>query len=110
MFGAATQRKALEVLGVNQIREATGCCGLAGNFGFEPDHYDVSMKVAEQGLIPALHDTSAGAAVLTDGFSCHMQVRQLDIDRSSQHLAQLLDPLAPNGISDKHAAGQRLPR
>lgn len=93
VFGAATQRKALEVLGVNQIREATGCCGLAGNFGFEPDHYDVSMKVAEQGLIPALHDTSAGAAVLTDGFSCHLQVRQLDIDRSSQHLAQLLDPL-----------------
>ncbi|BBY17066.1 FAD-binding and (Fe-S)-binding domain-containing protein [Mycolicibacterium litorale] len=91
VFGAATQRRALEALGVAEVREATGCCGVAGNFGFEPDHYDVSMKVAEQGLVPALRDTSADAPVLTDGFSCHMQVRQLDADRSSQHLAQLLD-------------------
>ncbi|KUI34611.1 FAD-binding and (Fe-S)-binding domain-containing protein [Mycobacterium sp. GA-2829] len=91
-FGAATQRKALAALGVETVREATGCCGVAGNFGFEKDHYEVSMKVAEQALAPALRDTSAGAAVLTDGFSCHMQVRQLDAERTSLHLAQLLDP------------------
>lgn len=91
-FGAATQRKALTALGVEKVREATGCCGVAGNFGFEKDHYEVSMKVAEQALAPALRVTPADAAVLTDGFSCHMQVRQLDSDRASQHLAQLLDP------------------
>ncbi|WP_193043797.1 FAD-binding and (Fe-S)-binding domain-containing protein [Mycolicibacterium baixiangningiae] len=92
VFGAAAQRKALQALGVSRVREATGCCGVAGNFGFEKDHYDVSMKVAEQGLAPALRETPADAAVLTDGFSCQMQVRQLDADRSSLHLAQLLDP------------------
>jgi Fe-S oxidoreductase len=92
VFGAATQRKALKALGVDTIREATGCCGVAGNFGFEREHYEVSMKVADQALAPALRDTSAGAAVLADGFSCHMQVRQLDPDRTAQHLAQLLDP------------------
>ncbi|BCI52297.1 lactate dehydrogenase [Mycolicibacterium litorale] len=91
VFGAATQRRTLQALGVGKVREATGCCGVAGNFGFEPDHYDVSMKVAEQGLAPALRETPSDVPVLTDGFSCHMQVRQLDADRSSQHLAQLLD-------------------
>ncbi|MGE2716811.1 FAD-binding and (Fe-S)-binding domain-containing protein [Mycolicibacterium litorale] len=92
VFGAAAQRKALQALGVGKVREATGCCGVAGNFGFEKDHYDVSMKVADQALAPALRATPADAPVLTDGFSCHMQVRQLDAERSSQHLAQLLDP------------------
>ncbi|MDH6195921.1 FAD/FMN-containing dehydrogenase/Fe-S oxidoreductase [Mycobacterium frederiksbergense] len=91
VFGADVQRKALRALGVETIREATGCCGVAGNFGFEADHYDVSMKVAEQALAPALRDTSDDVAVLTDGFSCHMQVRQLDPGRTSLHLAQLLD-------------------
>ncbi|MCQ4120563.1 FAD-binding and (Fe-S)-binding domain-containing protein [Rhodococcus tibetensis] len=92
VFGAATQRKALEAVGVSRVREATGCCGVAGNFGFEDEHYDVSMQVAEQALAPALRATPDEAAVLTDGFSCHMQVRQLEPSRSSMHLAQLLDP------------------
>lgn len=92
VFSASAQRRALLALGVGKVREAVGCCGVAGNFGFEKDHYDVSMKVAEQALAPALRQTRADVPVLTDGFSCHLQVRQLDAARSSQHLAQLLDP------------------
>jgi Fe-S oxidoreductase len=92
VFGAATQRKALQAVGVARVREATGCCGVAGNFGFEDEHYDVSMQVAEQALAPALRATPDEAAVLTDGFSCHMQVRQLEPSRKSMHLAELLDP------------------
>jgi FAD/FMN-containing dehydrogenase/Fe-S oxidoreductase len=92
VFGAATQRKSLQAVGVARVREATGCCGVAGNFGFEDEHYDVSMQVAEQALAPALRATPDEAAVLTDGFSCHMQVRQLAPSRSSMHLAELLDP------------------
>ncbi|MFZ2174829.1 MAG: FAD-linked oxidase C-terminal domain-containing protein, partial [Rhodococcus sp. (in: high G+C Gram-positive bacteria)] len=92
VFGAATQRKALRAIGVPRVREATGCCGVAGNFGFEADHYELSMQVAEQALGPALRDTPAGAVVLADGFSCHMQVRHLEPSRSPIHLAQLLDP------------------
>src|SRR5690606_18807476 len=59
VFGAKAQTAALRAIGVTQIREATGCCGVAGNFGFEPSHYDVSMQVAEQALIPALKKTAA---------------------------------------------------
>ncbi|KAF0959584.1 FAD-binding and (Fe-S)-binding domain-containing protein [Rhodococcus sp. T7] len=96
VFGAAAQRKALQAVGVPRVREATGCCGVAGNFGFEADHYDLSMQVAEQALAPALRDSPEDAVILTDGFSCHMQVRQLDPNRSSKHLAQLLDPAPPS--------------
>lgn len=91
VFGAATQRKALRAVGVPMVHEATGCCGVAGNFGFEASHYEVSMQVAEQGLAPALRDAGADAVVLTDGFSCHMQVRQLRPGGASLHLAELLD-------------------
>ncbi|MFD6063351.1 FAD-binding and (Fe-S)-binding domain-containing protein [Rhodococcus wratislaviensis] len=103
VFGAAGQRKALQAVGVERVREATGCCGVAGNFGFEADHYDLSMQVAEQALAPALRDSPEDAVVLTDGFSCHMQVRQLDPSRSSQHLAQLLDPAPPS--KPEHQSG-----
>lgn len=94
VFGAATQRRALHGVGVRSIREAVGCCGVAGNFGFERQHYEISMVIAEQALAPALRADPA-AIVLADGFSCHMQVRQLTntpAPNASWHLAQILDP------------------
>lgn len=96
-FGAAVQRKALAALGVADVSEATGCCGVAGNFGFEANHYDISMKVAQQALAPALEDTPPGVPVLADGFSCAMQVKHLEPERESLHLAELLDPLRHSG-------------
>ncbi len=91
-FGAAVQKRALTAVGVESIREATGCCGVAGNFGFEAEHYDVSMAVADQALVPALAATRQDTPVLVDGFSCQMQVQQLDATRHTLHLAELLDP------------------
>ncbi|WP_457972371.1 FAD-binding and (Fe-S)-binding domain-containing protein [Arthrobacter sp. D1-17] len=99
VFGAGTQRAALGAVGVADIVDATGCCGVAGNFGFEKEHFDVSMLVAEQSLAPALRETEADSVVLTDGFSCAMQVRQLDDSKPGRHLAQLLDPGGPTTIS-----------
>ena len=72
-----------------QLTRLSGCCGLAGNFGVEIGHYDVSVAVAEQQLLPAL-DAAPEAVVLADGFSCRTQVADLR-DRPSVHLAQLLD-------------------
>ncbi|MEX1079550.1 MAG: FAD-binding and (Fe-S)-binding domain-containing protein [Homoserinimonas sp.] len=95
VFGAKAQSAALHAVGVSQIREATGCCGVAGNFGFEPSHYDVSMQVAEQALIPALKKTPADTPVLADGFSCQMQLMQVDPHRTGLHIAELLDPAKP---------------
>lgn len=71
------------------VQTLAGCCGLAGNFGVEIGHYDVSLAVAGQNLLPAL-DADTDAVVLADGFSCRTQVADLR-DRPSLHLAQLLD-------------------
>ena len=54
-----------------------GCCGLAGNFGMERGHYEMSVAVAETGLLPALRARPEGAVVLADGFSCRTQIDQL---------------------------------
>ncbi|MCZ4578697.1 FAD-binding and (Fe-S)-binding domain-containing protein [Gordonia amicalis] len=83
VFGARTGTAALEALGV-AVHSADGCCGVAGNFGFEKGHYEVSMAVAENGLAPALRD-DPHRPVITDGFSCAMAV---------EHLATVDDGLA----------------
>ena len=72
-----------------RVRRLAGCCGLAGNFGVEIGHYDVSVAVAGQHLLPAL-DAAPDAVVLADGFSCRTQVADLR-HRPAVHLAQLLD-------------------
>ncbi len=66
-----------------------GCCGLAGNFGVERGHHDVSVAVAETRLLPAVRKTREDEVVLADGFSCRTQLREL-ADREGEHLAQLL--------------------
>lgn len=71
-----------------QLTTLTGCCGLAGNFGMEAGHYEVSVAVAENSLLPALRD-KPGAVYLADGFSCRTQAAQL-ADRHGVHLAELL--------------------
>ncbi|MFI7602033.1 FAD-binding and (Fe-S)-binding domain-containing protein [Actinoplanes sp. NPDC049681] len=78
----------LETAGA-RVRRLAGCCGLAGNFGVEIGHYEVSVAVAGQNLLPAL-DAAPDAIVLADGFSCRTQVADLR-ERPALHLAQLLD-------------------
>ncbi|HEX8498037.1 MAG TPA: 4Fe-4S dicluster domain-containing protein, partial [Actinomycetales bacterium] len=71
------------------VRRLGGCCGLAGNWGVEQGHHDVSVAVAEQQLLPALRGTGPDDVVLADGFSCRTQIEQLS-QRSGEHLAVLL--------------------
>ena len=66
-----------------------GCCGLAGNFGFERGHLDISVAVAETALLPAVRSAAADVEILADGFSCRTQVDQLT-GRRARHLAELL--------------------
>jgi FAD/FMN-containing dehydrogenase/Fe-S oxidoreductase len=68
----------------------TGCCGLAGNFGFERGHYEVSAACAERGLWPAARQADPGTVVLADGFSCRTQLAAGRTGREGTHLAQLL--------------------
>ena len=72
------------------VRRLGGCCGLAGNFGVELGHYEVSVEVARQQLLPAIEEASPEAVVLADGFSCQTQIADLT-ERRGIHLAQLLD-------------------
>ena len=72
-----------------EVTAVGGCCGLAGNFGVERGHYDVSVAVAETALLPAVRAAPPGTAVLADGFSCRTQLGQLAQVRGL-HLAELL--------------------
>ena len=87
VMGWGADQRLLERAGA-QVEALAGCCGLAGNFGVELGHYEVSVAVAEQHLLPALrrqqHDV-----VLTDGFSCRLQASDLG-DAQGMHLAELL--------------------
>jgi Fe-S oxidoreductase len=81
------------------VTRVGGCCGLAGNFGAEKGHYDVSVAVAETALLPAVRAAGPDPAVLADGFSCRTQLAELAGVRA-RHLAQLLDPAAAPPLRD----------
>jgi FAD/FMN-containing dehydrogenase/Fe-S oxidoreductase len=70
------------------VQRLGGCCGLAGNFGVEKGHFDVSVAVAEQQLLPAVRSASPSTPILADGYSCRTQLADLT-ERRGQHLAQL---------------------
>ena len=67
----------------------SGCCGMAGAFGFEKDKYEVSMKVGERVLLPAVRGADKDVVVMADGFSCREQIAQAT-DRRALHLADVL--------------------
>nr|WP_240757698.1 FAD-binding and (Fe-S)-binding domain-containing protein [Nakamurella flava] len=96
VMGWDADRALLERAGA-QVRAVGGCCGLAGNFGVERGHYEVSVAVAETALLPAVRDAGEEAAVLADGFSCRLQLDQL-AGRRGRHLAEVLaDHRSPSG-------------
>ena len=88
VMGWEADAKLLRAAGA-KLEILTGCCGLAGNFGMEQGHYDVSVKVAERQLLPALTKAGPSAVYLADGFSCRTQAQQL-VGKQGMHLAQLL--------------------
>jgi len=88
VLGFETDLQLLEGNGVS-VQALGGCCGLAGNFGVERGHYDVSVAVARTALLPAVEAAPADAVVLADGFSCRTQLAEL-ADRGGVHLAELL--------------------
>ncbi|MDR7304431.1 FAD-binding and (Fe-S)-binding domain-containing protein [Haloactinomyces albus] len=88
-MGFEADRSMLEASGVRARVLDSGCCGLAGNFGFERGHYDVSMACAEDSLLPAVRAAEDGTEVVADGFSCRTQLRQA-LGTESVHLATLV--------------------
>ncbi|WP_049574047.1 FAD-binding and (Fe-S)-binding domain-containing protein [Streptomyces sp. SBT349] len=90
VMGFDADRDLLKRAGVNADILDAGCCGLAGNFGFEQGHYEVSMACAEAGLLPAVRKADADTLILADGFSCRTQIEQAGTGRSPSHLAEVL--------------------
>jgi FAD/FMN-containing dehydrogenase/Fe-S oxidoreductase len=80
--------KALKKLGLDYRLLDSGCCGMAGSFGFEAEKYDVSVACAERVLAPAVRASGDGTLVLANGFSCREQIRQLT-GRRALHLADV---------------------
>jgi FAD/FMN-containing dehydrogenase/Fe-S oxidoreductase len=91
VMGWDADEKLLADAGAQAEHLETGCCGLAGNFGFQPGHGDVSRACAERALLPRLRAADPAAVVLADGFSCRTQIHELDSGgREAMHLAELL--------------------
>ncbi|WP_062071290.1 FAD-binding and (Fe-S)-binding domain-containing protein [Demequina sediminicola] len=86
--GFTADRELLAAAGAT-VTETSGCCGLAGNWGTEKGHYDTSVAVAENSLLPALRNAPEGAIYLADGVSCRTQAEDLHGTRG-MHLAELL--------------------
>jgi Fe-S oxidoreductase len=67
----------------------SGCCGLAGSFGYETEHYDLSMKIGDRVLLPAVRSASRDTLVVSDGFSCRQQISHAT-ERRGMHIAEVL--------------------
>ena len=89
VLGFDADRAVMAGAGIRADIPDSGCCGLAGNFGFERGHYEVSRAVGERVLLPAVRAAPATTAVVADGFSCRTQIAH-GTGRRAVHLAELL--------------------
>lgn len=94
VLGFDADKTLMAAAGIKAVIPDAGCCGLAGNFGFERDHYDISKAVGERVLLPAVRAAEADTQIVADGFSCRTQIQQ-GTDRRPIHLAQLLAAALP---------------
>ena len=89
LFGMEGETALLDKIGVRWKLADSGCCGMAGSFGFNKDHYDLSMKIGEDSLLPIVRAADPNTIVVTDGFSCREQIEH-GTNRKAMHIAQLL--------------------
>jgi len=84
---------AMEVLktipGLEPVEIKSGCCGMAGSFGFYKDHFDISMQIGENTLFPAIREENDDVIVVSEGVSCRQQIEQ-GTQRKTKHLVELL--------------------
>ncbi len=89
VMGTDAEVEVLRKLGLDLDVLDSGCCGMAGSFGFESEHYDVSVAVGERRLLPAVRDAPGDSLIVANGFSCKTQISELT-DRRALHTAQVL--------------------
>jgi Fe-S oxidoreductase len=96
IMGYGADRKLLEAMGC-EVEVSAGCCGLAGNFGMEAGHYEISEQIARGGIL-ARAEAAPDRAILADGFSCRTQVADL-AGLEGRHLVQVLAQALRNGTA-----------
>ena len=91
----------LNKLGLESQLLNSGCCGMAGSFGFESNKYDISIAIGERRLLPAVREADASTIIIADGFSCREQIAQ-ETDRQALHLAEVIQIAETNGRHEEH--------
>lgn len=92
LVGLAHETAALARIGGLDVKVLdSGCCGMAGAFGYEREHFDISRAVGERVLLPAVRQSAPETIIVADGFSCRAQIRQFCPQRRPLHLAQVLN-------------------
>ena len=99
VLGWESELDLLRRTGLNLAAPESGCCGMAGAFGYEEERRDVSVACGERVLLPAVREAAGETLIVADGFSCREQILQLT-DRRALHLAQVLE-LATRGALEK---------
>jgi FAD/FMN-containing dehydrogenase/Fe-S oxidoreductase len=89
VMGMGAEQSLLESMGVDFELLDSGCCGMAGSFGFEEEHHDISVRIGELRLLPAVRGLDDDTLIVADGFSCKSQIEQLT-DRRALHTAQVI--------------------
>jgi FAD/FMN-containing dehydrogenase/Fe-S oxidoreductase len=84
------EKSLMEKMGLNHEVLESGCCGMAGSFGYEKDKYDVSIACGERSLLPAVRKAGLSTIIMADGFSCKEQIAQ-ETNRHALHLAEVLE-------------------
>ncbi|HEY3519735.1 MAG TPA: heterodisulfide reductase-related iron-sulfur binding cluster, partial [Rhodanobacteraceae bacterium] len=107
VMGHKADREILEQTGLQVEVLDSGCCGMAGSFGFEQHKYEMSQTIGERVLLPRVRKADAGTLVIADGFSCREQIRQ-GTQRETLHLAQVLQRALHQGA--RPPADARLPK
>lgn len=89
VLGMPPELRLLEAAGFAVESPDAGCCGMAGSFGFKPEHYAVSQKIGERVLLPAVRAAADETLIVANGFSCREQIEQAT-GRKTLHLAEVL--------------------
>jgi Fe-S oxidoreductase len=88
--GTGPDTQLLERMGLEVEELDAGCCGMAGGWGYEQGHYDVSIACGERVLLPKVREASPETLIVADGFSCRSQIEQARPGRRALHAAQVL--------------------
>lgn len=89
LIGIDPSMQVLQASGCRPTDSGAGCCGMAGSFGYEEEHYEISRKIGEERLFPTLRETPMDVTVTTAGVSCHQQIEHFE-GRVSKHIAEVL--------------------